>query len=119
MTYGKSTLVLAPGGSGRVYMELLDSGTSISWPLANGWKFPILNECIHVQLQISVTTDPNLKSIVVNWYGDQNMIDHYVAGNGPAVVQSTRISPGSPLPVVTVAKSHSARPTCQSPLRRQ
>ncbi len=55
--------------------------------------------------QITVTTDPNLNSIVILWYGEQ-VLGHYLAGNGPAVVQSTPPSPaGAPLPVVTVASA--------------
>jgi hypothetical protein len=103
MTYGKSTLVMEPAGPGYVRMHIDNSGTSINWPSAAGWRFPVTNSLLHEQLQISVTTDPNLKSIVVEWYGSEIMINHYLAGDGPAVVKSTTISPGAALPVVTVA----------------
>ncbi len=105
MTYGKSTLVMEPAVPGRdeMQMQILNSGTSISWPSPIGWKFPVPNSLLHLQLQIVVTTDPNLNSIVVEWYGDENMINHYLAGDGPAVVKTTKVSPGSPLPIVTVA----------------
>jgi hypothetical protein len=51
-----------------------------------------------------VTIDPNLNRFLVTWYGHQTLINHYVAGRGPAVVNQTP-SPasGSPLPIVTVA----------------
>jgi hypothetical protein len=103
MTYGKSTLVMEPAGPGYARMQIDNSGTSISWPSPSGWRFPVTTSLLHEQLQISVTTDPNLKSIIVEWYGSEIMINHFVAGKGPAVVKTTAISPGSVLPVVTVA----------------
>jgi hypothetical protein len=103
MTYGKSTLVMEPAGSGYVRMQLRNSGTTINWPSGTGWKFAITRGLLHERLQISVTVDPNLNSIIVGWYGDEVMINHYIVGSGPAVVKSTKVSAGSPLPVVTVA----------------
>jgi hypothetical protein len=118
MIYGKSTLVMEPAGPGYVRMQIDDAGTSISWPSATGWRFPVPTSVLHQQFQISVTTDPNLKSIVVEWYGDENMINHYLAGDGPAVVKSTKVSPGAPLPVVTIAnvplRSQSPMTLCRS-----
>jgi hypothetical protein len=102
MTYGKSKLVLQPAGPGDARVQLYDSGTSIKWPTPVGWRFPVPNSLLHEELAITVVVDPNLNSFVVNWYGNENMINHYVAGNGPAVVKSTHLSPGSPSPVVTV-----------------
>jgi hypothetical protein len=102
MTYGKSTLVLQPAGPGRARLEIDNSGTSINWPSAVTWPFAVPNPLFHEQLRISVLTDPNLKSIVVEWYGE-TLLGHYLAGAGPAVVQSTKISPRSAPPVVTVA----------------
>jgi hypothetical protein len=102
MTYGKSTLVMKPAGNGYVRMQLRNSGTSINWPSPTGWKFPVTRSLLHEHLQISVTIDPNLSSIIVGWYGDEVMINHYIAGTGPAIVKPTKVTPGAPEPVVTV-----------------
>ena len=106
MTYGRSRLVLepAPGNPGEVRLHLYNSGTPVSWPSAIGWHFPIteLELRLHQQLQLVVTTDPNLRSFSVGWYGNEIMINHYVAGDGPTVVDSTKVVPGSPLPIVSV-----------------
>jgi hypothetical protein len=102
MTYGKSTLVLEPEGSDEARLQLDDSGTSINWPGTITWPFAVTDSLLHDQFQISVVTDPNLKSIVIYWYG-QTLLGHYLAGDGPAVVASTKVSPGSALPVVSVA----------------
>jgi hypothetical protein len=101
LTFGASTLILQPDGRGSARLLLEHSGTSINWPPAAGWKIPI--KYTHVQYQFVVTTDPNLNSMVILWYGS-GMLTHYVAGDGPAVVQVTPSSPpGSPLPEVSVA----------------
>ncbi len=91
MTYGKSRLALerVPNSRGDVEFHLYDSGTKIAWPSSISWKIPITSSDIHHELQIVVTVDPNLHRFVVGWYNDQPMINHYVAGHGPAVVQST------------------------------
>ena len=102
MTYGKSKLVLEPAGPGQARLELDDSGTSINWPSAVTWPFAVLSSEVGEQFRMSVLTDPNLKSIVIEWNGS-TLLGHYLAGNGPAVVQSTKISPRSAPPVVTVA----------------
>jgi len=99
MTYGRSRLVLEPSSvPGFMQMHLYGSGTSISWPSPIGWQFPEIRR----QVQIVVTVDPNTKRLVVDWYDDEKMLDHYVAGDGPAVVTSTKLTPGSPNPMVTV-----------------
>jgi hypothetical protein len=103
MTYGKSTLVMEPAGPGYVRVQIDNSGTSINWPSAAGWRFPITTARLHEEFEFTVTTDSNLKSIVVEWYGSEIMINHYLAGDGPAVVKSTTIPAGSALPTVTVA----------------
>jgi len=102
MTYGKSRLVLEPVGSGDVRLHLYDSGTRISWPLATGWRFPVLPKVIHEQFRVVVTVDPNLNRFIANWYNDEIMINHYVAGRGPAIVTPTQVVPGAPQPAVTV-----------------
>jgi hypothetical protein len=111
MTYGQSTLVLEPAGHGYVRFHLVNSGTPITWPSPVGWKFPVRPDLLHEQLQITVTVDPNLNRFVVQWYGSQIMINHFVAGGGPAVVQTTAVVPGSALPVVTIANGPTQAPT--------
>ena len=104
MTYGKSRLVMERSSvPGSLQLHLYNSGTSISWPSPIGWKFPITASELHQQLQVVVTIDPNLNTFSVGWYDDEVMIYHYVAGDGPAVVKSTVVPPGSAPPVVTVS----------------
>jgi hypothetical protein len=93
---------MEPAGPGYVRMQVDNSGTSINWPSAAGWKFPITADKLHEEFEFTVTTDPNLKSIVAEWYGHETMINHYLAGDGPPVVKTSTISPGAALPVVTV-----------------
>jgi hypothetical protein len=113
MTFGKSTLVMEPNGPGYVRIHLYNSGTSIGWPSPIGFEFPISDSELHQQFQIVVTTDPNLNSLVVGWYGNEDLINHYVAGRGPAIVKSTTVPPGSALPVVTIAN---VRPATRAPM---
>ncbi len=109
MRYGAATLVLRPVGHGNAQVVLENSGTSISWPRATGWVFPI--HLLHENYQLVVTTDPNLNSMNVEWYGSQ-MLNHYVAGRGPAVVLATPPSASSStLPVVTVANGPAVPPS--------
>ncbi len=101
MTYGPSSLVLVPTSPGSVRMVLENSGTSISWPPPYGFLLPIVY--LHTQYHFVVTIDPNLHSVVVSWYGHQ-LIDHYIAGRGPIVVQPTPPSPPGTTPIITVAE---------------
>ena len=110
MTYGKTSLILEPDGPGYGQMHLYDSGTSVSWPSPVGGRFPLSD------VAIVVTTDPNLHSMVVEWNGE-NMLTHYVAGDGPAVVHATTDLPGSALPAVTISKLPN-RVTAQTTLCR-
>jgi hypothetical protein len=98
--YGTSRLVLQPDRTGYVRIVLKNSGTSINWPPAVGWRIPI--KYLHAQYQFVMTADPNLNSMTVTWYGSR-MLNHYLGGSGPAVVQATATPPGAPSPVVTVA----------------
>jgi hypothetical protein len=99
MTYGAARLVVKPDGPqfARLYIE--NSGTTINWPPARGFRFP--DTLIHERYEITVTTDPNLKSITVIWYGEK-MLNHYLDGTGPAVVAVTPTS--TPAPVVSVSQ---------------
>ena len=101
LTYGPSRLVLEPAGGDEVRFAVLDSGTSIKWPSPIGWHFPI--KYLHTQYRFTVVTDPNLKSIVVVWYGSK-MIGHYIGGDGPAVVQSSPPTSNRATPLVSVTQ---------------
>ncbi|MHB8429442.1 MAG: hypothetical protein ACYDDZ_02790 [Acidimicrobiales bacterium] len=102
MTYGRATLVLTTAGPGLAHLVIEHSGTGIPWPSATGWSFP--DTLLHEQLQVRITTDPNLSSIAVTWYGSE-MLNHYLAGTGPAVVHVTpAAAPGTVGPVVSVAQ---------------
>jgi hypothetical protein len=80
--------------------------TSIAWPSPTGWPLALLR----TTFQFNVMTDPNLHSIVVSW--DNNfMIGHYLAGRGPAVVQTTKVQVGGPPPRVTVTDVPLPAPT--------
>ena len=50
LTYGKSTLVMEPAGTGYVRMQIENSGTSINWPLPSGWRIPITADKLHENL---------------------------------------------------------------------
>jgi hypothetical protein len=93
---------MAPAGPGYVRMQIENSGTSINWPSASGWKIPITPDKLHEEFEFTVTTDPNLKSIVAEWYGHETMVNHYLGGDGPPVVKTSTLSSGAALPVVTV-----------------
>ncbi len=99
-TYAKSRLVLEPAGGGLIRLDLLDSGTNVNWPSASGSAFPV--PVVHQPFEMTTTVDPNLNSFEVGWTPTAVMINHYVAGTGPAVVASTVTPPGSPPPTVTV-----------------
>ena len=95
MTYGASTLVLEPVTiPDAVQRRDTQSGTSISWPPTTSWSFHVPTTCSTGTVQLTVTTDPNLNSIVVKWYGNEKMLNHYIAGHGPAVVTPPRLRPG-------------------------
>ena len=107
LTYGPGSLVLAPYGADQVELKVLDSGTSIGWPSATGQYFPV-KPGRHYEL--TATTDPNLKSIVVTM-GGKTIIGHYLGGDGPAVVQTTPTGLGGPTPVVSVVRHPSPKST--------
>jgi hypothetical protein len=113
MTYGASSLVLQPQGTGYFRVLLDHSGTSINWPSATAATEPI--SVLHEPFQIEVTTDPNLHQINVSWYGTL-LITHFIAGSGPPVVYTTPTAPGGPRPEVTVvgARVSSSMSLCRS-----
>jgi hypothetical protein len=101
LTYGASSLVLEPAGPGYFRVVLERSGTAIKWPISDSVRKPI--SVLHEPFQLQVTTDPNLHQIQVLWFGTY-FITHYIAGNGPPVVHSTRTAPGATLPEVSVVE---------------
>jgi hypothetical protein len=101
MTYGKSSLVLEPAGTGWFRVKLEHSGTSIGWPVTASVRKPI--SALHEPFQLQVTTDPNLHQIQVLWFGTY-FITHYIAGTGTAIVHSTPATAGGALPEVTVVQ---------------
>jgi hypothetical protein len=98
--YGSATLFLEPNGPNHVRLVLANSGTSINWPPATGWTFPI--DYIHAEYEFTTTIDPNLDSFVITWYGSK-MLGHYVAGDHQTQVLTTPATTSGALPVVTVA----------------
>jgi hypothetical protein len=98
LTYGGSKLVLRPKPGKKAFIEILHpSPNSVPWPVSFGYPFPQVKNGIYA---ITVTTDPYLKSMKVEWYGS-TMINRYVAGDGPAIVNVTpTIQSGSPPDIV-------------------
>jgi hypothetical protein len=117
MTYGKSALVLEAAGPGEARLAVDDSGTSISWPSAVTYPFAVPNSQTHRVFRISVTTDPNLKSIIITRNGT-TLLSHYLAGDGPAATSETEPSSQSVPPVVSVtnlsSREKSSRSLCEA-----
>jgi hypothetical protein len=101
MTYGASSLVLRPYGADSFRVDLVHSGTRITWPSPNSGVKPIY--ALHTPFQIQVTTDPNLHQINVTWYGSY-LVTHFIAGSGPSVVHPTPKVTSGQLPAVTVTE---------------
>src|ERR1700722_13163745 len=80
MSDGRSRPDREPEAPGNFRLLLYDSGTSISWPPAAGWHFPF------TKTEVPLTEEQPLRS-----------------QRGPALIKSTLVIPGSPLPVVSVA----------------
>jgi hypothetical protein len=100
LTFGKSTLVIERAGAGYARLQIENPGGSqITWPTTTSWKFAIKRNYVP---WIDVMTDPNLHSIEVRWAGEF-MLGHYLAGDGPAIVQVTHAKPGASAPSVSVA----------------
>jgi hypothetical protein len=95
MSDGRRRLVLEPNAPDNFRLRLYDSGTSIGWPPATGWHFPVTNTEVRLpeEFQAVVTVDPNLKRFVVKWHGDEDMINHHLAENAAATQQPSTTSP--------------------------
>jgi hypothetical protein len=99
MTFGKTRLVLEPVGPDLIRLHLYDTGTSVNWPSAESTSFGVPL----APFKIVTIIDPNLDSFRVGFTSSEIVIDHYVAGDGPAVVDSTVVPPGTSPPTVTIA----------------
>jgi hypothetical protein len=100
MDYGKSRLVLEPAGPGLMRFQLDDSGTNVSWPSPLTTAF--LVPPTHRPQRMVALVDPNLNAFEVGSSITQLWLNHYVAGKGPAILESTVVRAGSPPPVVTI-----------------
>lgn len=101
LTFGRSTLLLERDGPGRANIRIENPGAPwLRWPSASSWSFPV-TYVGNGEYKVNVTTDPNLHSITVDFYGAK-MFGHYLAGKGPAVVATTPVGAGQPLPPVSV-----------------
>jgi hypothetical protein len=84
MTYGKASLEVVPIGVDLVRLTVVNAGApSVHWPSATSDPLRIR---VGRTYYVGVTTDPNLTAIAVTGLGG---IEHYLAGSGPAVVEST------------------------------
>lgn len=97
---GTSALVIEPAGAGQVRFVVENPGApSPDYPSAAGspWR-PEL----HVVYQLDVMTDPYLRSIFAQFSNGDGIVGHYLAGRGPAIVQTTVTAAGDRPPVVSV-----------------
>jgi hypothetical protein len=98
LTYGKSSLVVVPTGTDRVRFEVLDPGDpSVSWPPATTASVTVAP---HTSYGVVAMTDPNMKMILAGGMGVG--IEHYLAGDGPAVVATTPAADGGGAGLATV-----------------
>ncbi len=86
LSFGRSTLQLVHVGGDRVRVEVHHLGAkNVDFPTTKGWTFTVQKFGIY---RFEVMTDPNLQSIVVDWFGTK-YLGHYLPGRGPAVVHTT------------------------------
>jgi hypothetical protein len=118
LTYGSAKLIMEPSGKEyQFYLDVENSGTSLSWPPAKSGGIPV--SYLHTHSKLTVITDPNLNQIVV-WWNGKKVLGHYLGGTGPAVVRTTPSPPPGHTPIVTVTKLTTPAPDmslCQSLLR--
>jgi hypothetical protein len=108
LTYGSSKLVLLPAPKKfQFYLQIDNSGTSIPWPPPQSGRFPIYGLGVHQKLV--VVTDPNLNQIDV-WWDGKKALGHYLAGTGPAIVDTTPPAPKGHQPVVTITQLKTPAP---------
>jgi hypothetical protein len=100
VSVGHSALVIEPAGPGQVRFRVENPGApSPDYPSAAGspWR-PVP----HFVYQLDVMTDPYLRSIFAQFSNGNGIVSHYLAGRGPAIVQTTASTTGGP-PVVSIA----------------
>jgi len=94
LTYGKATLLLEPTGSDRVRFVVQDPGApSVHWPPATTSSVAVVP---HTVYGVEAMTDPNMHEILAGGMGVG--IQHYLAGDGPAVVAVTPPTTGQAAP---------------------
>jgi len=97
VTVGHSALVIEPAGAGLVRFRVVNPGAPApAYPSAVGspWR-----PTLRVVYQLDVMTDPYLRSIYVKFANGAGIVSHYLAGRGPALVQTTSAATGDHLPV--------------------
>lgn len=91
LRYGPSSLDLVPIGPDRVEMSLRTPGVPVpAWPPATASPVQVRP---HVVYSYEVTTDPNLAAIDAE--GQNESLQHYLPGSGPATVAVTGSTAGS------------------------
>jgi len=124
LRYGPSTLVLERLRGHYFQFQIENSGTSINWPPSAGFFFSIVPGQLHKKFRLTIRIDPNLHSITIYWFAGVVMLNHYLAGNGPAVVETTAPNlPASAKPAVSVSifhyKPRPPLPLCPALLRNR
>ncbi len=118
LTYDDATLLMRAAPDDKAYFQVIHaSPNTVPWPSSVGFAFP---QTLHGIYTITVTTDPYLKSITVGWYGS-TMIQRYLAGDGPAAVVTTPVTPGIRQPNIVVSEVQTPAPSmalCRQLLHR-
>ena len=115
LTYGTSSLVLVPTGTDRVRFVLEHPGApSVAWPPATTAPVTVVP---HMAYGVVAMTDPNLKTMLAGGMGVG--IQHYLAGDGPAVVATTATgaASGSTATVTAIATPAPSMQLCRSLVR--
>ena len=106
LSWGRTNVLLEPSGPRTLQVVVENPGPAPSWPSAVGPPFSVLPDRPNL---LSIMTDPYMHTIQVRHaqyklgavlpsrlalgHGDL-LVDHYLAGNGPAVVRPVWRSPG-------------------------
>jgi hypothetical protein len=113
LTYGPSSLVLEPTGTDRVRFVVEHAGApSVHWPPTSTASVPVVP---HTVYGVVAMTDPNMKEILAGGMGVG--VEHYLAGDGPAVVVTTPASSGNdagPVTVTDISPAPSSMSLCRS-----
>ncbi len=111
LTYGKTSLLLVPTGTNRVHFVLTDPGApSVTWPPATTASVAVVPGTAY---GVVAMTDPNMKTILAGGMGVG--IQHFLGGDGPAVVAATGAGSASgPATVTEIATPASSMALCRS-----